>query len=54
MKGLMKTATNREIYERYQKLSERALERANAALSVAIATPIGIFVGFVASIIISM
>ena len=48
----MKTPTNREIIERSEKLSQKALDRANAALAVAIATPIGLFVGFVASIII--
>jgi len=48
----MKTPTNREIIERSEKLSERALDRANAALAVAIATPIGLFVGFVSSLFI--
>jgi hypothetical protein len=48
----MKTLTNREIVERSEKLSQKALDKANAALAVAIATPIGLFVGFVASLVI--
>jgi multidrug resistance efflux pump len=55
----MKTPTNREIVERSEYFSQKALDRANkaldkanAALAVAIATPIGLFVGFVASLVI--
>lgn len=55
----MKTPTNREIIEQSEYFSQKALDRANkaldtanTALAVAIATPIGLFVGFVASIII--
>jgi hypothetical protein len=48
----VKTPTNREIVERSEHLSQKALDKANAALAVAIATPIGLFVGFVASILV--
>jgi hypothetical protein len=48
----MKTATNREIIERSEYFSQKALDRANEALAVAIATPIGLFVGFVSSLVI--